>query len=131
MWAYGPLRCVAHIDDSTAGNEPIWLSLAKGRKQVADKPFQVAGGAGPSGKRTVATNWAYVDVDWLVKIKTDSKGDVHYERWAQPRGERTVLTKPKILTVPIALRVVERRNAPTRYVLSAADYQRLLSAVKE
>jgi hypothetical protein len=44
--------------------------------------------------------------------------------------ERTVLTKPKILTVPITLREIERRNATTRYVLGAADYQRLVDAVK-
>ena len=57
---------------------------------------------------------------------------MHYEKWSQPQGERTrhVLTKPKILTVPIELRVVERRNAPPRYVLAAADYQRLVDAVK-
>ena len=48
-----------------------------------------------------ARNWAYVDIEWLVKIKTDSAGDVHYEAWSQPHGERTVLTKPKILCVPI------------------------------
>ena len=48
-----------------------------------------------------ARNWAYVDIEWLVKIKTDSAGDVHYEAWRQPHGERTVLTKPKILCVPI------------------------------
>ena len=43
-----------------------------------------------------------------------------------------VLTKPKILTVPTMLREVARRNAPMRYVLSAADYQRLLDlAVKD
>ena len=87
--------------------------------------------AGASGTRTIATNWTYVDIEWLVKIKTDSKGDVHYEKWKQPHGERTVLTKPKILTVPITLREVEgRNNASTRYVLSAADYQRLVDAVK-
>ena len=47
----------------------------------------------------------YVDIQWLVKIKTDSKGDVHYEKWSQPSAEtvRHVLTKPKILTVPIEL----------------------------
>ena len=119
------------IKDSASGNEPIWLSIAKGKKQVADAPFQAAGGAGPSGTRMVRTNWAYVDIDWLIKIKTDSNGDVHYESWAQPHGERTVLTKPKILTVPIEwLRVQPRRNAPTRYVLSAVIYQRLLDAVK-
>ena len=68
---------------------------------------------------------------------------MHYEKWKQPLGERTqlveegdatrhVLTKPKILTVPITLREIERRNnAPTRYVLSAADYQRLVDAVKD
>ena len=50
---------------------------------------------------TQARNWAYVDIEWLVKIKTDSAGDVHYEAWSQPHGERTVLTKPKILSVPI------------------------------
>ena len=50
----------------------------------------------------------------------------------QPHGERTVLTKHKILTVPITLREVEgRNNTPTRYILSAADYQRLLDAVKD
>ena len=44
---------------------------------------------------------------------------------------RTVLTKPKILTVAIEwLRVEQRRNARTRYVLSAAMYQRLIDAVK-
>ena len=70
----------------------------------------------------------YVDVQWLVKIKTASNGDVHYEEWKQPHGERTVLTKP---TVPIKWKeVIERRNAATRYVLSAADYQRLVDAVK-
>ena len=30
----------------------------------------------------------------------------------------------------VAARVEERRNAPTRYVLSAAMYQRLIDAVK-
>ena len=40
-------------------------------------------------------------MEWLVKIKTDSEGSVHYEAWSQPHGERTVLTKPKILCVPI------------------------------
>lgn len=125
------LASAGDLDDSTAGNEPIWLSLAKGKKQVADAPFQAAGGAGPSGTRTVRTNWTYVDVQWLVKVKTDSAGNVHYEAWAHPRGERTVLTKPKILTVPIEwLRVEERHNVPTRYVLSASMYQRLLDAVK-
>ena len=39
-----------------------------------------------------------------------------------------MLTKPKILTVAFELRVVERRNAPTRYVMCAADYQRLINA---
>ena len=48
-----------------------------------------------------AKNWSYVDIDWLTKIKTDSEGSVHYEAWSQPHGERTVLTKPKILCVPI------------------------------
>ena len=64
------------------------------------------------------------------KIKTDSDGNVHYEAWSQPHGEKTVLTKPKILTVAFDwLRVEERRNRPTRYVMSAATYQRLVEAV--
>ena len=48
----------------------------------------------------------------------------------KPQGERTVLTKPKILTVAFELEKVEKRNAPTRYVMKAADYQRLTDAVK-
>ena len=35
---------------------------------------------------TQAKNWAYVDIEWLVKIKTDSGGNVHYEAWSQPQG---------------------------------------------
>eukprot|EP00966_Prymnesium_polylepis_P323176 7379385-Prymnesium_polylepis.2 len=38
------------------------------------KPFKVAGGTGRSGTRTISTNWAYFDVQWLVKIKVDSEG---------------------------------------------------------
>ena len=76
-------------------------------------------------------NWAFVDVQWLVKIKTDSDGNVHYENWTQPAGERTVLTKPKILTQQLAwMKVIKVDNAATRYVLSAADYRRLVDAVK-
>ena len=68
---------------------------------------------------------------WLVKIKTDSAGDVHYEAWSQPHGEKTVLTKPKILTVPIKwLRVETVRNGRTRYIMSADTYQRLVEAVR-
>jgi hypothetical protein len=81
--------------------------------------------------RTIATNWKYVDVRWLVKIKTDSKGDVHYEEWTHPRGDRTVLTKPKILTVLIEWdHEYDVPNGPKRYVMSAATYQRLTEAVK-
>jgi hypothetical protein len=132
------LASAGDLDDSTAGNEPIWLSLSKGTIQQADKTFQAAGGTGPSGLRPIHANWSYYEVQWLVKIKTASNGDVIYEAWAQPRtaapGQeqpKTVLTKPKILTVAIEwLRVEERRNMSTRYVLSAAMYQRLLDAVK-
>ena len=41
-----------------------------------------------------------------------------------------MLTKPKILTIAFELREMKRRNAPSRYVIRAADYQRLLDAVK-
>ena len=125
-----PLASKGDLDDTTAGNEPLWLSIAKGKLEVATAPIKVAGGTGSSGMRTINTNWAYVDIQWLVKIKIDSEGNVHYEAWSQPHGERTALTKPKILCVPIELQVVERRNAATRYVMSAATYQRLVEAVK-
>ena len=90
-------------------------------------------------------------------MKTDSKGDVHYEVWRQPHDEltrlvndeqedeqgdeqqedeqgvepRDVLTKPKILPVEITWTRVEdaRGRKPKRYVLSAVTYQRLLDAV--
>ena len=44
-----------------------------------------------------------------------------------------MLTKPKILPVEIRWARIEeaRGNAPKRYVLSAATYQRLLDAVKQ
>ena len=87
------------LDDKTSDHEPLWISIAKGTFQTALAPFKAAGGTGQSGTRTIATNWSFVDIDWLVKIKTDSEGNVHYERWTQPAGERTVLTKPKILTI--------------------------------
>ncbi|KOO35852.1 hypothetical protein Ctob_016176, partial [Chrysochromulina tobinii] len=85
----------------------------------------------PSGVRTIAPNWGYVEVDYLVKIKVDSEGNVHYEKWKHPSGELTVLTKPKILTVTFKwLRVDEVSNGHQRYVLSMADYQRMTDAVK-
>ena len=126
-----PLGSKGAVDDATSGNEPLWLSIAKGKAVINDTSFTAAGGAGTSGTRTIATNWTYVDIQWLIKIKTDSDCNVHYEAWSQPHGERTVLTKPKILTVKIEwLRLEERRNAPKRYIMSAATYQRLVDDVK-
>ena len=120
-----PLASKGDLEDTTSGNEPLWLSIAEGQLEKNDEAFKDASG------RTIAMNWAYVDIKWLVKIKTDSAGNVHFEEWKNTSGERTVLTKPKILTVAFAWKeVIERRNAATRYALSAADYQRLLSAVK-
>ena len=86
------------------------------------------------------------------QVKTDSKGDVHYEVWRQPHNESTrlvndeqedeqgeepqeqprdVLTKPKILPVKIEWARIEeaRPGMPQRYVLDAVTYQRLLDAV--
>ena len=57
------------LKDSTAGNETIWLSLAKGKVEVNKEPFTAAGGAGASGVRTIARNWKYVDIQWLVKVR--------------------------------------------------------------
>jgi len=126
-----PLVSMGDLNDSTAGNESLWLSIAKSKLMRADKSFRAAGGAGPSGVRTIAPNWGYVEVDYLVKIKVDSEGNVHYEKWKHPSGELTVLTKPKILTVTFKwLRVDEVSNGHQRYVLSMADYQRMTDAVK-
>jgi len=45
--------------------------------------------------------------------------------------ELQVLTKPKILTVKFDwLKVEHRDDAPTRYVMDAATYERLINAVK-
>ena len=86
---------------------------------------------------TISKGWLYVEIGWLIKIKTDSAGNVHYEEWEQPHGKRepavlmTVLTKPKILPVEITwLRVEALDNARPRYVMSGAVYQRLVEAVK-
>ena len=126
-----PLMSQGDLADSTAGNESLWLSIAKSKLKHADKSFKAAGGAGPSGVRTISANWGYIEVDYLVKIKVDSEGNVHYEKWKHPSGELTVLTKPKILTVAFTwLRVDEVPNGHTRYVLSMADYQRMTGAVK-
>ena len=51
--------------DATSGaGEPLWLSIAKRGPRVNDAPFKAAGGA--AGTRTIATNWTYVDIQWLV-----------------------------------------------------------------
>jgi hypothetical protein len=165
-----PLASKGAVDDSESGDEPLWLSIAKGEPEIAKESFQAAGGTGTRTTRTIRPNWQYVDIKWLVKIKTASNGDVHYEvrntrtanlrlcpparrpcsaarsltlgrvscmyrahhrqEWKQPHNERTVLTKPKILTVAIELEIVEKRNAPKRYIMRAATYWRLLDAVK-
>lgn len=120
-----PLASKGDLEDATAGGEPLWLSISKGEIEKNDKPFKDASG------RTICMNWSFVDVKYLVKIKTDAEGNVHYEEWTQPDGERTVLTKPKILTVKFKwLDVKERRNAATRFILSAVDYARLTDVVK-
>jgi hypothetical protein len=99
----------------------------------------------------------YVAIQWLVKIKTDSAGNVYYEAWKQPQEEDeptsavveedededededeeaepppTVLTKPKILTVVFKWHRVEpaKNNVPERFVMDAATYQRLVNACK-
>ena len=72
-----------------------------------------------------------MDIAWLAKIKTDSDGNVHYEAWTQPHGERTVLTKPKILCIDITLKDLVLPCGTKRYVLDAATYQRLVDAVKQ
>ena len=51
------------------------------------------------------------------------------QAWSQPHGEPTVLTKPKIVCVAITLREYEL-GGRTRYVLNAADYQRLVDAMR-
>lgn len=34
-----PLASQGDLDDATAGGEPLWLSIAKGKIKVNDKPF--------------------------------------------------------------------------------------------
>jgi hypothetical protein len=47
------------------------------------------------------------------------------------QDELTVLTKPKIIPVAIEWLPVEQQDdAPTRYVVSGAVYQRLVDAIK-
>ena len=45
----------------------------------------------------------YVEVTWLVKVKTDSEGNVHYEAWRQPHDEMTAraqgLTRAGLVSV--------------------------------
>jgi hypothetical protein len=49
-------------------------------------------------------------------------------KWSN--GERTVLMKPKILTVAInGLRIDTLANGKQRCILRASDYQRLVDAV--
>ena len=55
----------------------------------------------------------------------------YLQAWDQPHGERTVLTKPKIVCVSIAWLREYEEGGRKRYVLGAADYQRLLDAVRE
>ena len=68
------LASVGDLKDSTSGNEPIWLSLAKGKVIVNEEAFTAAGGAGPSGTRTIAANWRYVNIQWLVKVRSNGTG---------------------------------------------------------
>ena len=120
------------MSETMSGGESLWLSIAKGAPEVNQEKFSAAGGDGVSGVRTIAKGWTYVDIEWLVKVKTDSDGNMHYEAEAQPHGERTVLTKSKWLTVKIEwLRVEASRNGRRkRYVLSATTYQSLIDAIK-
>ena len=71
----------------------------------------------------------------------------HAQEWKQPHDERTsleagdeeeeekeelrtVLTKPKILAIAIEWHDEYELSGRKRYVLSAADYRRLVDAVK-
>ena len=40
-----PLASAGDLDDSTAGNEPLWLSIAQGKKVVNEETFTAAGGS--------------------------------------------------------------------------------------
>ena len=146
-----PIASKGDTTDSASGNEPLWLSIAKGKLQIAKDKFKAAGGANKDGTRTIATNWAYIEVQWLNKVKVCANGDVHYEAWSQPHSEHTqawvqaddesddegakelpyVLTKNKVLKVAIEWEgEPEMVGGRLRYVLSGALYQRLLDAVK-
>ena len=93
-----PLASAGAVGDSTSGNEVLWLSIAKDTLQIANEKFTAAGGTGASGTRTISTGWAYVEIEWLVKIKTDSDGNVHYEAETLPHVKRAVTrTTPRRL----------------------------------
>ena len=64
-----PLASKGAVDDSTSGEEALWLSVAEGEMKINNKAFTAAGGAGASGTRTIAANWKYVDIQWLVKVR--------------------------------------------------------------
>ena len=49
-----PLASKGDLDDKTAGGEPVWLSIAKGKKTIADDKFTAAGGANEQGTRTIS-----------------------------------------------------------------------------
>ena len=107
-----PLASKGAVDDSASGDEPLWLSVAKDIARTAEAPFQAAGGTGTRATRTIATNWKYVDIQWLVKIKTDAQGNVHYE----VRDARYP-TRPEPTTLPahvIAARLLTLECADSR-----------------
>ena len=45
-----PLASQGDLDDATAGGEPMWMSIAKGKLVVNEKSFKAAGGAGANGR---------------------------------------------------------------------------------
>jgi len=85
-----PLASQGDLDDTAAGGEPLWLSIAKGSMMVNEEKFTAAGGTSKSGTRSISVGWRYVDIVWLVKVKTDSAGNVHYEEERQTHDERMV-----------------------------------------
>ena len=52
-----PLATKGAVDDSTSGDEPMWLAIAQGAPVVNEERFTAAGGAGTHGTRTIQPNW--------------------------------------------------------------------------
>ena len=86
------------------------------RRTTRSSGRRAARAQAPSGVRTIARGWSYVEVQWLQP--------------AAQRADGAHLAQDHHHGDPAAEGGAARRGAPTGYIMSAAHYQRLLDAVK-